>query len=259
MIDSHCHLADAAFSVDLAEVVERARAAGLAHVLVILAAGDTAEAAQGARLSEIWDGVRFSVGVHPHQAKEFAGRAGEIDSVLEAAFAANPRIRAVGEIGLDYHYDFSPPDVQRDVFRAQVAFARDRDLPVVIHTREATADTFTILRESGRGRVRGVFHCFTGDEAMARDVLSLGFHLSFAGIITFPKAPALREIASWVPEDRFLIETDSPFLAPVPHRGKRNEPAWVVRVAEVVAEQRRVSREAVGARALANFSALFAP
>ncbi len=259
MIDSHCHLADAAFDGDLADVVERARAAGLAHALVILAAGDEAESTRAARLAELWDGVRFAIGVHPHQAKDFAGRAGEIEAVLEAALAANARIRAIGEVGLDYHYDFSPRDVQHAVFRAQVAFARDRGLPLVIHTREATADTFAVLRETGQGRVRGVFHCFTGDAAMAREALAIGFHISFAGIITFPKAPELRHIAAWVPEGQFLIETDAPYLAPVPHRGKRNEPAWVTRVAEVIAEQRGVTRETIAAQALANFSALFAP
>jgi TatD DNase family protein len=259
MIDSHCHLADDAFAGDLDEVVARAKAAGLAHALVILAAGDANEGAHAARLSGLWPDVRFSVGVHPHQANAFAGRAGDIPGVLDAALAASARIRAIGEIGLDYHYDFSPREVQHDVFRAQVAFARDRDLPIVIHTREATPDTFAILREVGQGRIRGVFHCFTGDEAMAREALAIGFHVSFAGIVTFPNASGLRAIASWIPEDRFLIETDSPYLAPVPYRGKRNEPAWVARVADVIANQRGVTREAIAAQTLANFSALFAP
>jgi TatD DNase family protein len=257
MIDSHCHLADEAFAPDLEAVVDRARAAGLTHALVILAAGDAREAGQAARLAALWTGVQFSVGVHPHQAADFAERVPAIAETIEAARAAVGRVRAVGEIGLDYHYDFAPRDVQRQVFEAQVAYAVDRDLPVVIHTREATADTFGVLRDAGRRRARGVFHCFTGDEAMARAALDLGFHLSFAGIVTFPKAGELRAIAAWVPADRFLIETDSPFLAPVPFRGKRNEPAWVARVAEVVAEARGTTATAIAAQALANFSGLF--
>jgi len=259
MIDSHCHLADEVFAADLEQVVARARDAGLTHVLTILAAGDAKERAQAEVLASLWPDVRFSAGVHPHQAKDFAGRVHEIPTVLDAMMAANPRVRAIGEIGLDYHYDFSPRDVQHDVFRVQVQHACAHDLPVVIHTREATDDTFRIIREAGQGGAQGVFHCFTGDDAMARAALDLGFHLSFAGIISFPKAPELRAIARWVPADRYLIETDSPYLAPVPHRGKRNEPAWVVRVAEVIAEERGMTAEAVGRQALENFRALFKP
>jgi TatD DNase family protein len=259
MIDSHCHLADEVFAGDLQQVIARAQAAGLRHALVILAAGDEKEAAQAETLTSLWPDVRFSVGVHPHQARDFAGRSDAIPPLLDAARRANLLVRAVGEVGLDYHYDFSPRDVQHDVFAAQVAYARDADLPVVIHTREATDDTFRILREVGQGTVRGVFHCFTGDEPMARAALDLGFYLSFAGIVTFPKAAGLRAIAAIVPENRYLIETDAPFLAPVPHRGKRNEPAFVVRVAEVIAEQRGISAQDAATRALDNFVQLFRP
>jgi TatD DNase family protein len=257
MVDSHCHLADEVFASDLPDVVSRARAAGLKHALVILAAGDASEAAQAERLAALWPDAFYSLGVHPHQAKEFADRVGEIPQVFDEARASNPRIRALGEIGLDYHYDFSPRDVQLAVFERQIEYARERDLPIVIHTREASDDTFRLLRDAGQGRVRGVFHCFTGDEAIARAALDLGFLISFAGIITFPKAEELRAIAARVPQDRFLIETDSPFLAPVPYRGKRNEPAWVTRVAEVVAEQRGTTPDTIAAQVLANFSALF--
>ena len=259
MIDSHCHLADEVFAADLDQVVARAREAGLAHALAILSADDAREAAQADAVAALWPAVRFAVGVHPHQARDFASRVDRIPEVLDRAIAGNPRIRAVGEIGLDYHYDFSPRDVQADVFRIQVAYACAHELPIVIHTREATEDTFRILREAGQGRARGVFHCFTGDEAMARAALDLGFHLSFAGIISFPKAPELREIAKWVPQDRYLIETDAPYLAPVPRRGTRNEPAFVTRVAEVVAEQRGTSVTEVASQALDNFCALFKP
>jgi len=259
LVDSHCHLADAAFAADLDAVVARARAAGVDRALTILAAGDLAEAAQAARVAALWPEIRFAAGVHPHQAHEFAGRAREIARLLDETFASNPRVRAVGEIGLDYHYDFSPRDVQADVFRAQAAYAREHGLPVVIHTREATEDTFAVLRDVGEGELRGVFHCFTGDEAMARAALDLGFHLSFAGILTFPRAPELRAIAAWVPEDRYLIETDSPYLAPAPHRGTRNEPALVGRVAEVIAEQRATTPDTVAAQTAANFRNLFRP
>ena len=259
MIDSHCHLADEVFASDLEQVVERARQAELRYALTILAAGDAKEAAQAARLASLWPGVRFSVGVHPHQAKDFAGRVSDIPSVLESATTSNPGVRAIGEIGLDYHYDFSPREVQHEVFRTQVRYACERNLPIIIHTREATEDTFHILDEAGQGRARGVFHCFTGDESMARAALDLGFHLSFAGIISFPKAAELRAIAKWIPADRYLIETDAPYLAPVPYRGKRNEPAWVVRVAEVIAKERGTTTDVVAAQALDNFRALFQP
>jgi TatD DNase family protein len=165
----------------------------------------------------------------------------------------------LGEIGLDYHYDFAPRDVQQQVFREQIRLARQRRLPVVIHTREADDDTLRILQEESAQEVGGVFHCFTGDRDMARRALDIGFHISLAGIVTFPRALELKEVAKMVPVDRLLIETDSPFLAPVPHRGKRNEPANVVRVAETVATLRGSDVAAIGAAALHNFERLFNP
>jgi TatD DNase family protein len=175
---------------------------------------------------------------------------------VRAAFADNPRARAVGEIGLDYHYDFSPRDVQRAVFAEQVALARELRRPVIIHTREADDDTLDILRGEGQGEITGVFHCFTGDAAMARRVLDLGFLLSFAGIVTFPKAGSLRDAAALVPDDRLLAETDSPFLAPVPHRGRRNEPAWVCHVVDALARVRGTTAADIDARITANFLGL---
>jgi TatD DNase family protein len=165
-------------------------------------------------------------------------------------------VRAIGEIGLDYHYDFSPRGVQRAVFAEQVALARELRRPVIIHTREADGDTLDILRDEGRGEVTGVFHCFTGDIAMARRVLDLGFLLSFAGIVTFPKAGSLRDVAALVPDDRLLAETDSPFLAPVPHRGRRNEPAWVCHVVDALAHVRATTTADIDARITANFLSL---
>jgi TatD DNase family protein len=261
LIDSHCHLADDAFAEDAPDAIARARAAGLIHALCILAAENTKEADRAKELSTMWPGLRFGTGLHPHQAGQFAGRAEELDELLRAALAANPAVRAIGEIGLDYHYDFAPKSIQHDVFRAQIRLARELDLPIIIHTREAEDDTVTILREeSGNGAaIRGVLHCFTGTRTLAEEGLALGLHISFAGIITFPKAAELREIVPCVPDDRLLCETDSPYLAPTPYRGKRNEPAWVVRVAEELARVRGVSVQRLNEQISANFDALFRP
>jgi TatD DNase family protein len=252
LIDSHCHLADPVFAPDLDDVLARGREAGITHVLCILAAGDAAEQAQAERVAAQLPGARFAVGVHPHQAHESASD-GSASALVRAACAGSELVRAVGEIGLDFHYDFSPRDVQRAVFAEQVALARELDLPVIIHTREAEDDTFDILRSEGHGEVRGVFHCFTGDVRLARRALDLGFLLSFAGILTFPKAVSIREAAAIVPDDRLLAETDSPFLAPVPHRGKRNEPALVRRVIDTLAVVRASTADAIDARITANF------
>ncbi len=252
MIDSHCHLADAVFEEDLPEVIAWAKAAGLTSALTILAAGDAGEAGRAAKVRELWPEARFAVGVHPHQAHECA-EPGRASAMVEAALAANPHIVAIGEIGLDYHYDYSPRDVQRAVFEEQLALAARVRLPIVIHTREADEDLFRIL-EARAGSITGVFHCFTGSVDAARRALQLGFLVSFAGIVTFPRGQNVREAAAIVPDDRLLVETDSPFLAPVPHRGKRNEPAWVVRVAEALADLRGVDPSAIDRLVTANFS-----
>ena len=258
MIDSHCHLAGEEFAADLPAVVERARQAGVDGALVVLAAEDEAELAQAQTVHQAWDGVRFSIGVHPHAAARFAGDPVEAGRQSEAALDRQPLARALGEIGLDYHYDFAPREVQQAVFAAQLDVAARRDLPVVIHTREADEDTFRILGDR-RPRRRGVFHCFTGTWPVAERALELGFYISLAGIVTFPKAHALHDVARHVPLDRLLIETDSPFLAPVPHRGKRNEPAHVVHVAQTIAALRGVTAEVVGDATRLNFTRLFAP
>jgi TatD DNase family protein len=260
VIDSHCHLADDVFAADLDAVVARARAAGVERALVVLAAGDTQESSQAQQVQRLWPEARFAVGVHPHQAHQFAAAPERAADLVRTQIEATPASRAVGEIGLDYHYDFSPRDVQHAVFRAQIRLARDLDRPVVIHTREADEDTIAILREEGGGRIRGVLHCFTGDTALARAGLDLGFYISVAGIITFPKATSeLRAAVRGVPLDRLLTETDSPFLAPVPYRGKRNEPAHVSRVVDALAALREVSAHGVAERTAANFHTLFRP
>ena len=259
MIDSHCHLADETFAADLEDVVRRARDAGLERALVILEAGNEKEAAQAARVEQFWPGVRFSIGVHPHQAHQFADDPGRAATAVRDQFAATPSARAVGEIGLDYHYDYSPRDVQHAVFRAQVRVALELDCPAVIHTREADEDTIAILREEGEGRLRGVLHCFTGTAALRDAGLALGFYVSLAGILTFPKAADLREVARGVPLDRLLTETDSPFLAPVPYRGKRNEPAYVARVVDTLAEMHKAPAADLARRTASNFHTLFRP
>jgi TatD DNase family protein len=259
VIDSHCHLADEAFASDLDEVIRRAREAGLERALVILEAANRKEAAQAARVAELWPDVRFAIGVHPHQAHQFADDPERAAVAVGEQFAATPSARAIGEIGLDYHYDFSPRDVQHAVFRAQIRLARALDRPVVIHTREADEDTIAILREEGGGQVRGVLHCFTGNDALADAGLALGLFVSLAGIVTFPKAESLRQTARRVPLDRLLVETDSPFLAPVPYRGKRNEPAYVVRIAAALANLHGLPASALAEQTGTNFHTLFRP
>jgi TatD DNase family protein len=258
-VDSHCHLAGEEFADDLEPVIQRARDAGLAQALVILAADDDKEFEQARRVTTLWSAARFSIGVHPHAAAKYSGDPTDAPRIVQARLDAEPHARAIGEIGLDYYYDFAPMQIQQHVFREQIRLARRRKLPIVIHTREAEDDTFRILGEESAGEVGGVFHCFTGDRAMARRALDGGFHISLAGIVTFPNALELREVAKLVPLDRLLIETDSPYLAPVPVRGTRNEPANVTHVAEVVGEVRGTTGTIIGNAARENFERLFKP
>ena len=258
MTDSHCHLAGAEFAADLPEVVARARAAGVARAVVILSATDDAEMERASVVSEAWPDVMFACGVHPHEAAKFADAPESAGERLRALVAGRPDIRMAGEIGLDYHYDFAPRDVQQRVFRSQLAAARALGMPVVIHTREAWDDTVSILRDEKAGETGGVFHCFTGDEAQAREALELGFCLSYSGIVTFPRAEGIRAAARLTPADRLLTETDSPFLAPVPYRGKRNEPAYVAEVTRRLAETRGEAAEVTAAGAAATLDGLLA-
>ena len=259
MIDSHCHLADDAFVPDLEGVVQRARSAGVAGALCIIDLTNPAEIERLERVRKLWPEVRCAAGIHPHQAGKFADDVDTVVGHVRSAIDSLDGFRAVGEIGLDYHYDFAPRELQQTVFARQVALARELALPVVIHTREADADTVHILRDEGRGEVRGVFHCFTGDVDLARQALDLGFHVSFSGIVTFRNAVQIREAAQIVPADRLLAETDAPYLAPVPHRGKRNEPAWVGRVVEVLAEVRKESSDDIARATSTAFGELFEP
>ena len=245
MIDSHCHLADEQFAADLDAVVARARTAGVDGVLCILDALSAEEADRADAVAEAWPAVAFAVGVHPHQAgavDDATGGPAGVAPFVRNAVEARAGACAIGEIGLDYHYDFAPRETQIEVFRRQIALAREMGRPIVIHTREADDDTVDALHAEGRGDVRGVFHCFTGDAAFARRALDLGFHVSFSGIVTFRNATAIREAAAIVPPDRLLAETDSPYLSPVPYRGRRNEPARVAQVIDTLAEVRGVDR-----------------
>jgi TatD DNase family protein len=199
--------------------------------------------------------VLYATAVHPHGAGAYRHEPNQAADVARRAFV-DSRAAAFGEMGLDYHYDFAPRDTQQAVFAGQVALAVDLDAAIVIHTREAFDDTLAILREAGAGRVRGVMHCFTGTRDEARRSLELGFHISFSGILTFPRAADLREVAAFVPADRVLVETDAPYLAPVPHRGARNEPAWVVETLAHLARIHRVSADALAAQVSANLHAL---
>lgn len=256
MIDSHCHLAGQEFSGDLPGVIERATAAGVSRVLCVLTEHDSEEEAAAARLKELWPVTCFATGIHPHNAGGQSDRMAESLRLLERRARQLDAV-AIGEIGLDYHYDFSPREVQQEAFRAQIGLARQLSLPIIIHTRDATDDTFRILEEAGGGQVRGVFHCFTGDGPMARRAVDLGFYVSFAGIVTFPRAETLRQAARVVPANRLLVETDAPYLAPTPHRGKRNEPAFVGRVVEQLAMTRETDASILAASTAANFEALF--
>ncbi len=258
MIDSHCHLADEAFVDDLEDVVARARDAGLEGLLCIVAAGDEVELTRSARLTTLWPEAWIATGVHPHQAGAFEGDAARAATVVEQSVRTSGAV-AIAEIGLDYHYDFAPRETQIAVFREQLRLARRLELPVAIHTREAEADTFQVLEEEGANDLRVILHCFTGDRAMARRALAMGAYISLSGIVTFPKAEELRAVAQCVPADRLLVETDSPYLAPVPHRGGRNEPAWVRHTVERVADARGESAAKVAANTSRACHSVIAP
>ncbi|WP_447973243.1 TatD family hydrolase [Nitrospira sp. Kam-Ns4a] len=233
LIDTHTHLDDARYDEDREAVLARAREAGITALVTI--GCDLASSRAAVALADRYPQVYATVGVHPHEVRQI----GDDWYDQLRRLAAHPKVVAYGEIGLDYHYNYSPPRLQRDRFREQVCLAKDLGLPIVVHTRAAQDDTIAILREEKADRVGGVFHCFSGDAALARQALDLGFYLSFSGVVTFRNAEPLREIAKTVPLDRMLVETDCPYLTPVPHRGKRNEPAYVRLVAERIADLTR--------------------
>jgi TatD DNase family protein len=251
LVDSHCHLDDSKFDTDREQVIERALAAGVERMMAIGTGDGPPDLRTAIRQAERYPFLFATIGVHPHDAsKATAETFAELRDL-----ATHPKVLAVGEIGLDYHYDFSPREVQRAVFEKQLEIAAETGKPIVIHTREAWPDTMAILRERWRGA--GIMHCFTGDEEQAREALALGFHLSFGGVLTFPKAETVRQAARITPDDRLLVETDCPYLAPVPHRGKRNEPSFVVETVKRLAEVRGSTAEAIAGLTTANFDRLF--
>jgi TatD DNase family protein len=234
LVDSHVHLDDPKFDADREQVIERALAAGVERMLAIGTGDGPPDLETAIRLAERYPFVFATIGVHTHDASKATA---ETFARLRE-LAAHPKVLAIGEIGLDYHYDFSPREVQRAVFEQQLEIAAETGKPIVIHTREAWADTMALVGQASGLPSAGIMHCFTGSPDQAREALDLGFHLGFGGVLTFPKAETVRAAARMTPEDRLLVETDCPYLAPVPYRGKRNEPAFVAEVARRLAEVR---------------------
>ena len=260
LVDSHAHLEGPRFDADRAEMLERARAAGLAAILAIGSGTGPGSLDCAIRIAEQHDWIYASIGIHPHEAK----LASESDYQELDSLARHPRVIGFGEIGLDYYYDHSPRDVQRQVFIRQMEIARAAKLPIIIHCRpsanseNAWDDTLKLIRDHWNScGLGGVLHCFTGEQKHAVAALDMGFMISFAGNITFPKADNIREAAASAPLDRMFVETDSPFLAPIPYRGKRNEPAFVAHTAAKIAELRGKSSDEIAGTTAANFFRFF--
>ena len=253
IVDSHAHLDDPRFNDDREGVLERAWDAGVRKILTIGNGSGPDQMGCGIAIAEAHDWIYTSAGIHPHDASKVEERHYDLIEQL----ARHPKVLAIGETGLDYHYDHSPRDMQRTVFRRQLALASALELPVIVHTREADDDTIALLKAETLSR--GVIHCFTSGNKLADFVLDLGFYISFSGIVTFPNARGLAEIARSVSLDRILVETDCPYLAPIPHRGKRNEPSFVADTARFVADLRGMGPEEFAMRTSANFDRLFAP
>ncbi len=253
LIDSHCHLDSAEFDEDRDAVIERALAAGVEHMMAIGTGNGPPDLEAGLRLAERHPAFYATVGVHPHD----AAKASPDHFKRLTDLLAHPKVLAVGEIGLDYHYDFSPREVQKSAFIEQMAIAAQAKKPIVIHTREAWDDTLALIEQHWTPHgIGGIMHCFSGGPEQARRAIDLGFYLSFGGIVTFPKALNVQESAQAAPRDRILVETDAPYLAPVPKRGKRNEPALMVHTARKLAELRGESYEEICIATTENFRRL---
>lgn len=251
LIDSHAHVQVRQFNHDRATVIAAAFDAGVAQM--VTPGVDVETSKQAIALAEQYPGRIFAaVGTHPHDATTLT------DAALaeQRELARSPQVVAIGEIGLDYYRNLSPRDAQRDAITRQFALARELDLPVILHNRESHADMIELLRSEGQG-LRGVFHCFIGDQAMARDALDLGFVISFAGPVTYPKNTELAEVAAWAPLDRILVETDCPYLTPTPFRGQRNEPRHVAQVARHIADLRGISLDQMAEATSRNAATLF--
>jgi TatD DNase family protein len=253
-VDSHAHLDDAGFDADRDAVIERARAAGVRYLLSVSGGTGPENLALPIGIAERHDWIYATVGVHPHEAGHFQDSHAE--QILKCA--AHPKVVAIGEIGLDYYYDHSPRDIQKRVLIRQMELAREAKLPIIIHCRDAWTDLAAIAQKHWQASgIPGILHCFTGSREDAFKFLDWGFLVSFAGNVTFRKAEGLREVAREIPLDRLLTETDCPYLAPAPHRGKRNEPALVREVARQLAELRGLTLGEIGGQALRNFEQFF--
>ncbi|WP_312420307.1 TatD family hydrolase [Anaerospora hongkongensis] len=251
LFDSHAHIDDNRFDSDRLETIERARENGVTGIINIGA--DMASSARSVALAQAHEGIYAAVGIHPHDAK--AAVNADYDRMAEWV-EQEKKVVAIGEIGLDYYYDLSPREVQQEVFIRHIDLARQLRKPIIIHDRDAHGDVMNIVKKEAKGII-GVFHCYSGSLEMAKEVLKLGFYVSFAGPVTFAKSTKLKEIAAAVPLERLLVETDSPYLTPHPHRGRRNEPAHVRLVAEEVARLRGLSLEAVAEATTQNVKQLF--
>lgn len=254
LVDSHCHLDDADFADEgVIEIVNRAKAAGVGHFLTICTRiVEFDKILATANLSPL---IHCTVGTHPHHAEEDSELNVTCDEIV--AYTKEPKVVGIGETGLDYHYNHSPPEKQQKVFATHIEAGLATDLPLIIHTREADDDTIRIIRDTGKGKSRGVMHCFSGNVKFAQASLDLGYYISFSGIITFKKADDIREAVKYAPLDRILVETDAPWLAPMPHRGKRNEPSFVVLTAQMIAQLKNISVEEVAEKTTENFFRLF--
>jgi TatD DNase family protein len=238
MIDSHCHLADKAFDPDRHDVIVRAIQAKIQMMVCI--ADSLSEAKKCIELSRLYDALYATVGVHPHNAKEWTH---ESEETLQSLIASSDKVRAVGEIGLDYHYDFSPQETQREVFRRQLEIAKELDHPAIVHCREAVEDVWTIVQEINPPSL--VLHCCTEQWEDVERFVSKGYFLSFTGMVTYTNALEIRRTVELCPLEQIMIETDAPYLAPVPYRGKRNEPAFVIEVAKAIAEIKKLPLEKI--------------
>jgi len=250
LIDSHCHLNFPDFAQDLPETIQRAAALGVKMMLTVNT--KLSEALDIQKIADTHENVFCTVGVHPHEAMDYAAP-GLCEEII--TLAAHKKVVGIGETGLDYYYNKSPKESQIDSFKQHLEASIQLNLPVIIHTREADEDTLLCLKSFPKAK--GVFHCFSGSEALARQALDLGYYISFSGILTFKNAEDLRKIAQFVPLDRLLVETDSPYLAPLPHRGKRNEPSFTVHTAERLAELKNVSFAEIATTTTENFFNLF--
>ena len=253
LIDTHCHLTMPDFEPDRRNVIQRATDAGISHLITI--GTDIEDSRQAIAIADANDFIYAAVGIHPHDVKDIT----DIDNISDTIkkLASNKKVVALGETGLDYHYMHSPAEIQQEHFRLEISLAKSLGLPVIVHSREAKEDTLRILKEEQIELTGGVLHCFSGDMEMAEKAMEMGLYISFSGVITFKKATNVLDIVKLIPLNRILIETDAPFLSPVPNRGRRNEPAYVKLVAEKIAEVKGISLEELGSAVMSNASGLF--